>query len=289
MARIVVMLLGIWLACAMPLEAQDIPFPDIAGWKPAGDIQVFQPQNLYEYINGGADLYLACDFEQLRVAEYRQGGKAAVTIEIYRHRTPRDAFGIYSQERLPEASLLGVGDEGYYASQVLNFLNGRHYVKISGYDTGDKDRELLAAFARAMAAMLGGSEGLPVQLKAFPAEGKAPRSERYITRNFLGYSFLKGAFTADYDISGKRFKLFLIEAEDANGPGRILEQYRREVKMTDEPSGGGRHRIRDPHHGLIEIGLQGPYLWGACDLADRDLRSRYLDLLEAALRGGKVR
>jgi hypothetical protein len=288
MARMAALLLGIWLLGAGPLEAKDL-FPAVEGWKPGGAVQVFSPQNLYEYINGGADLYLACDFEELQVAEYRKEGKASVTVEVYRHRTPRDAFGIYSQERLADAPLLEVGDQGYAADHLLNFLNGRHYVKISGYETGDQDRDLLAAFARAVAGALGARAGLPALLGAFPAEGKVPRSERYVTRNFLGYPFLNGAFAADYERAGRKFRLFLIEAADAAEVGRILERYRSAARAPLEASGPGRGRIRDPHHGLIALGWQGPYLFGVSDPAGGEQGAPYLDRIEAGLKGGKGR
>ena len=83
--------------------AKDLQFPDIPGWKPSGDVQTFSPKTLYKYINGAADLYLASDFEELKVAEYVNENKASVVVEAYRHRTPRDAFGIYSQVESTQA------------------------------------------------------------------------------------------------------------------------------------------------------------------------------------------
>ena len=128
-------------------SGKDVRFPQIAGWRLAAEIQRFEPKTLYEYINGAADLYLACDFEELQVAEYGNAQKASIIVEVYRHRTPRDAFGIYSQERLPEANVLPVGAQGYIDKNILNFVAGRYYVKISSANTGAEDREVLQAFA----------------------------------------------------------------------------------------------------------------------------------------------
>ncbi|MBA4391783.1 MAG: hypothetical protein C0399_12730, partial [Syntrophus sp. (in: bacteria)] len=100
--RVLCLILGILLLPVSSPAAQDFRFPDMPGWKQSGDVQTFSPKTLYEYINGAADLYLASDFEELTVAEYVNDKKASVIVEAYRHRTPRDAFGIYSQERLPD-------------------------------------------------------------------------------------------------------------------------------------------------------------------------------------------
>ena len=115
-------------------------FPAITGWKPSGEIQTFTPETLFEYINGGADLYLTYDFQELKVAEYLNEKKASVILEVYRHKTPIHAFGIYSQERLPDADFLEIGSQGYIETNVLNFLAGSTYVKISSFKTGPDDR-----------------------------------------------------------------------------------------------------------------------------------------------------
>ena len=57
-------------------EAKDFKFPEIAGWKQSGEVETFIPKNLYEYINGAADLYLMYDFEELKVEEYKNEKKA---------------------------------------------------------------------------------------------------------------------------------------------------------------------------------------------------------------------
>ncbi len=279
----IVFLLGILLLGAPGAAAKDVRFPRIAGWQLSAEIQRFEPKTLYEYINGAADLYLACGFEELKVAEYGNGQKASVIVELYRQRTSRDAFGIYSQERLPEAAVLPVGAEGYIAVNILNFVAGRYYVKISSANTGAEDREVLRRFAGSMAAELGEAGGLPAPLALFPAEGKRVNSEKYIARNFLGYPFFSGVFTADYEIAGRKFRLFISEAKDENECRETVRNYLRQTKTPDRGAAEGRQAITDPHHGIVDLSWKGRYLWGAVDLADADLRSRYLRQIEARL------
>ena len=81
-------------------------FPEISGWKQSGEMQSFTPKTLYEYINGAADLYIMYDFQELKSAEYVNEKKASVIIDVYRHKTPTHAFGIYSQECLSNANFL---------------------------------------------------------------------------------------------------------------------------------------------------------------------------------------
>ena len=93
MIKRVCVVLSIVLACLCLMQATHHPlevtiaegkpfgFPEITGWKQSGEPQTFLPGTLYEYIDGGADLYLAYDFQELKVAEYLDDKKATVTVE----------------------------------------------------------------------------------------------------------------------------------------------------------------------------------------------------------------
>lgn len=268
-------------------EGKSFVFPEIIGWKQSGEPQICSPKTLYEYINGAADLYLAYDFQELNVTEYLNDKKASLTVEIYRHKSPNDAFGIYSQERLPDANYLNIGIQGYIDKNILNFLSGSYYVKINSYNTGAEDQEVLQAFAKKVVEILGEEGGLPSILSSFPAEGKIGNSEKFIARDFLGHSFLKTAFTSDYDLSGQKFKLFLIDCGDKNECRNILQKYLQQTKNSDKEVVEERYTLSDPHHGVVDLYWKGDYIWGILDSADTDLRSKYLNLFGEKLKKAK--
>jgi hypothetical protein len=271
----------------MVVEAKDFKFPEVTGWKQSGDIQTYIPPTLYEYINGAADLYLMYDFEELKVAEYLNERKASVIVDVYRHKTSTHAFGIYSQERLPNANFIDVGAQGYIENNVFNFLTGPYYVKISSYNTGSEDREVLLAFAKKVSENLGKKGTLPSILTTFPAEGKVENSEKFVAKDFLGYSFLYSTFTADYEFSDKKFKLFIMEGSDKNECKTMIQKYLRQTGNPEKNVTEGRHLIQDPHHGEIELHWKGRHLWGILNINDQSLRSKYLKLFEEGLQKRK--
>jgi hypothetical protein len=258
-------------------------FPEVEGWKQRETVQVFSPENLYEYIDGAAELYLAYDFQELQVAEYVGGKDGLIIVDIYRHATPLYAFGIYSQERLPRSLYLDIGDQGYWEQGVLNFLSGRYYVKITNHKPGKRDQETLKNFAGQVNAKLGGKTSLPRILSAFPQEGKKKYSEKFIARNFLGYSFFPSGFEADYEISGKKFKLFVIEGKDPAECRRMVAAYLRFVGSHEKDFVPGLHSVSDPHHGKVDLAWKGKHIWGVLNLDDAHLRSKFLILLEQGL------
>jgi len=264
-------------------EAKDFKFPEIAGWRQSGEVQTFSPKTLFEYINGDADLYLMYDLQELKVTEYLNEKKASVIVDVYRHKTPTHAFGIYSQERLPNANFLDIGAQGYIEQNILNFLTGPYYVKINSFNTGAEDQEILLAFANKVAENLGEKGTLPTLLNSFPRDGKVKNSEKFIAKNFLGYSFLHSAFTCDYELSGKKFKLFAIAPADKAECRNIIQKYLEQTGKIEKNVAEGRRLIPDPHHGEIDLYWQGRYIWGILNLNEASLRSTYLKLFEKGL------
>jgi hypothetical protein len=258
-------------------------FPEVTGWRQSGEIQTFQPENLFDYIDGAADLYLSYDFQELKVAEYLNEKKASVIVEVYRHKSPTDAFGIYSQERLSNANFLDIGAQGYSEKDILNFLAGDYYVKMNSFKTGPEDQEILLNFAKKVAENLGEKGALPSILLSFPEEGKKKNSERFIAIKFLGYPFLHSAFTADYELSGTKFKLFVIEGRDHSECGNMIQRYLQQTGSPEKNITEGRYTIPDPYHGEIDLWWRGKYIWGILNVNDPSLRLKYLKLFGEGL------
>ena len=280
------------LGLARPLWASNsdskaFTFPEITGWRQSAEIQTYKPDTLFEYINGGADLYLAYDFLELKVAEYSNEKKASVVIEIYHHKTPNDAFGIYSQERLPDANLLDIGAQAYIETNVLNFLTGPYYVKISSFKTGPDDRDVLVAFAKMISTNLGEKGKLPSILSFFPEEGKRKNSEKFIRKNFLSYSFFHSAFTADYELSGTKFKLFIIEGVERDDCRVMIQKYLQQTGNPAKDAVEGRYLLSDPYNGKVDLHWKGKNIWGILNMNDASLRSKYLKLFEEGLQERK--
>jgi hypothetical protein len=285
--KTVCLVLGIIIFLWVPgVKAQGFKFPEVTGWKQSGEIQTFSPKTLFEYINGDADLYLMYDLQELRSAEYVNEKKASVIVDVYRHKTPTYAFGIYSQERLSNANIIDIGAQGYIEKNVLNFVSGPYYVKLNSYNTGAGDEEILLNFAKKVSENLGEKGRLPSILSSFPQEGKKNNSEKFISINFLGYAFFHSAFTADYELSGKKFKLFVIES-DRKECKDMIQKYLQQTKSLEKNIAEGRYTISDPYHGEIFLHWKAKYIWGILSLNDPPLRSKYMELFEKGLQKRK--
>jgi hypothetical protein len=259
-------------------------FPRLPDWQGPSEIQSYGPDNLFDAINGAADLFLAYGFRELQVAEYKGPGRASVLVEVYAHTTPRQAFGVYSQERNPQAQYLEAEAQAYVeeGSGFSGLVKGTHYVKISGTDLGPQAAHILETFALEFSKRLPGEAKPPALLSVFPAEGKIPHSELYVDRNVLGYPFLKAGFTADYARDGVNYRLFVLEGEDPAGAEAMLQAYLAKLGRKEE-AGGGAMTLDDPHHGPLGVVRKGRYLAGVLNVADSLLRLKRVEELAANL------
>jgi hypothetical protein len=229
---------------------QDIVFPDLEGFKKLTKYPVYLPDNLWDFINGAADGFLALGFQDLHVAEYKKG-KNVIKLEIYRHQNHTMAFGIYASERSPSFNFTNLGAQGYSIDGATNFFKGNYYVKIRTYSEKAKVLQAAGSLAQRVANMLPGETVMPALLARFPSEGKKINEETYINDNVLGHQFLSSAFQAQYGIGNDSFSIYLIRKETA---AEILEMARTylaaaglESFLTDE----NRFVFNDGYNGTV--------------------------------------
>jgi len=242
-------------------------FPSIENWTLKDKPDIYTPDNLYEYINGAADVFLAYDFQKLATITYENKEQHSFTVDIYQHSNDVTGFGIYSQEKPLKGSFLSIGTQGYYEQGVLNFFKGSYYVKISGFDLGSEDKQILTNAAKKIAAQLEGTADFPTIVKCFPKKNIKPNSEAYIHMNFLGHSFLHSAFTAEYESEGRGFKAFIMQTKDSKGVQEIIDKYLAFVKGKGiaVEKNNNYYRFQDPYYrssGMMNMKIEKNYLWG---------------------------
>jgi hypothetical protein len=159
---------------------------DIPGWSADGGPQEFEGEDLYEYIDGGAEIYHEYGFRRVVVQDYESADGKSISLEIFEMETPAAAYGMFTFKRSGEGRSLALGGGGELESYYLNFWKGRFLATLTGFDDSRATVEALTSFARVLEAKLaGGGEGEPALAAALPREGLDPRSVKYL-RGLLG-------------------------------------------------------------------------------------------------------
>ncbi|MDZ7739769.1 MAG: DUF6599 family protein [Bacteroidales bacterium] len=250
--RMIILLLAISVMPFTATMAQDIEFPELKGFNIDKSYPVYTPDNLWDYINGGADSYNALGFSDLHIADYEKG-KNSIKLEIYNHASENLAFGIYAMERAPSYDFFDLGVQGYKEKGLIHFLKGEYYVKLTTYS--DKKRILSAMdeLAQKTEVMLDGSDEFPASLDLFPEKGKQQYSEMYIADNVMGHEFLEDAFRADYKLDDKRFTIYLFTEKTDDENREMLDQYLSRYELSPGESPGGKFSFKDGYNGYVYI------------------------------------
>ena len=231
--------------------AQEIVFPELDGFKKNTDkYPVYSPENLWDFINGAADGYLALGFMDLHVAEYKKG-KAVIKAEIYHHSSHTMAFGIYAAERSPSYRFVNLGAQGYVTGGVINFFKGPYYVKIRTYSEKPKILQSEESLARMITSMLTGEEVMPPVLSEFPAEGRKVNEETFINESVLGHQFLNKAFKASFVTGSDNFSIYLFDYKTPQEAFRSAEEYLASAKIEANQSDAGKYIFTDGYNGTI--------------------------------------
>lgn len=277
--------LFVMFLCVSFIQAQDNTFfPDLNGWKKPEKTDVYRTDNLWDIIDGAADGYLAYDFEELTVGDYTAYDGKYITLEIYRHKTSEDAFGIYSQERPSKANYIPVGGQGYQEEANLNFFAGRYYIKIRCNGKSDEEVKSVRKLGETIAQLIDPNTKLPSQLALLPVEGKIANSEQYINQNFMGYGFFKNAFIANYSVNGKLFNIFIIANPSATEAKTMLQDFLKNNGKEQTNVQPGVFDIKDKYNGMMKIIWKDKYLCGVYNTGDTKILQDYTALIDMNLK-----
>lgn len=270
---------------SISLIAQDNSayFPNLEGWKKPDSLSHYTADNLWDIINGAADGYLLYDFELMTMGDYTQGDQY-ITLEVYRHKSPEDAFGIYSQERPSKATYNDVGGQGYQEEANLSFFAGRYYVKIRCSGKTENEIKAVRKLGETIAGLIDPASKLPAQLALFPLEGKIANSEQYINQNFIGYSFLNNAFIANYNVKGVTFNLFVIQNNTPDESKTMLSNLLKSNGKETANLQPGIFDVKDKYNGTMKLIWKGKYLCGIYNTADNKIMQDYIALMDVNLK-----
>jgi len=145
----------------LPLSAADVPVvvPPV-GWQ-VESRAVYSAENLYGYIDGGAELFLEFGFKELRVVHVTRG-KEQLSVDLYRMTGVLPALGIYLAKCAPETPMAGVVPRNSGDRYQLGMVQGSWFIFINNFD-GNRERiKLMRQLANKLAAQI------PDKLMAWP-------------------------------------------------------------------------------------------------------------------------
>jgi hypothetical protein len=133
------------------------PFPAsgaVAGWQKTGDTRTFAAKNLWQYIDGDADRYLAAGVVSTVTSDYKYQGQLEATVDVYIMGNAEGARKILETGQTKDGKAVQLGDAGVAYAQSIQFRKGPYLVRIVGYDSTPDAPQALTALAHGIEAKL---------------------------------------------------------------------------------------------------------------------------------------
>jgi hypothetical protein len=274
------------LAALLPAAASP------AGWRAAEGPVEYDPTNLYEVLDGGAERYLTYGFRRLLHVRYKLAGEppAGVTLDLFDMGGELGAFGIYSSLRPTGVEPRAWGAEGYRSGSVAAAWRGSLFVHGEADDERPASLAMLDRLVEGACARAPGGTAPPRILAALPAEGLQPRSERIVAVDLLGLEFLSGGVLATYRMEGREARLFFSDLGSESAAIEGLASLRTHMAgrgaITREVTeiGAGGFRFVDPVRGAGVAVRAGRFVAGAHGDLSPEVQERLVGSLVERLR-----
>jgi hypothetical protein len=197
----------------------------VAGWERSGEVGIYVPDDLFDYMDGQAELFFVYHFERLAVQEYQRGQEGPLIVEVYQVASPADAYGLFSFYATGQPMDLGAGGSAE-PGRLISFWQGPFYARVFAY--GEAEQESLSAMARQVAAEMPEEGALPELVTRLPQENLVSGSARFFHQklsldnlfwlgdeNILDLSEQTDAVLAVYNYNDTPAQLLIVAYPDA--------------------------------------------------------------------------
>jgi len=198
------------------------------GFKKLSESEFYNPENLYEKINGKAPLYTESGFERLLTQRFAsiQDQNLWVELFIYDMANLRNAFSVYSRQKRADVEILPDMRFGYRTGNGLYFVRGKYYVELVGSSESPQLAVAMSQAAESIRTKLPvDKEEEIVELTLFPQEGLVAGSNRLYLASAFGFKDLTDIFTAAYKLGDQTLTAFIGRRSDANDARKMAESY----------------------------------------------------------------
>ncbi len=289
---------GVLLLLAVGAGSPPAPtlFPgEIAGRRPTGGA-TFGRSDLFDFIDGGAEMYLAYGFRRVWVRFYRAEGKPEIGAEAYDMGSAEEAYGVLSVD--PTGEHVEVGSVARYGAGLLRFCKGRWFVRVLAERETAETREAVLALGREMAGAIEEESATPELVSALPREGLQPDTTTYFhtqvtlnqlyylsEENLLGLGPKVEAVIADYETGAGEAKLLIVRYPSAERCLEAREAFLRGY-LNSEGAGEGALVARVEGERFVGVAAAPPHLVLALDGSEESSVRGLLDRTIADLPGG---
>jgi len=208
----------------------------LENWDTDGDPVLYDTSTLYDYINGGAELYLSYGMHKVVSQRYAKEGVGQIRLEIFDMVEPGNAFGVFSHTRTHDEKKFGQGSQYFTGAQI--FWKGRYFISVMADDENEQIVSAINSLSANVDKRIDKEGELPVILNYLPKDGLVSdgytvfnhyiwlNSYYFISDdNFFNISAQTNAILAKYGGKDERHYLLIIEYIDEEQAEEAFKNY----------------------------------------------------------------
>ncbi len=253
----------VWVALVGLAWAQLPDCTKVPGWVQDGPLRSYEPDNLFDYMDGNAEGYLIYRFEKMQGITCKCGEDTLV-IDVSEMADPEYAYGIFLANRDPRQPTQVIGMGGQVLPRKATFAKGKYYVELAANPDKDHTASLQKFVALIEKSTTGQSE-IPAVIGWFPAQMMTPNTVRLVPQSVLGLRLLKSGYTAQYEFG----KAFLVHESSPEAAAQVMAKLKERVgqpaaiEVGDEGFTG-----TDRYLDGLYVFRKGAYIGGFSNLKD---------------------
>jgi len=164
------------------LSAAEIVLPRddfFPGWKRSGPSVTFIKADLFNHIDGGAELFIEFGFEKVAIQHYKKGS-AELTLEVYEMELPESALGVYLMKCGRETPFPEIPARNSSETAQATILRGRYFLLINNFSGGAELQPAMVALAKEALAKIPDVSASGRLFELLPPKDRLAGSERLI-------------------------------------------------------------------------------------------------------------
>jgi hypothetical protein len=231
------------------------PPEKLGDWVRSSSVRQVNAGNIFDYMDGAGELYLAYSFVGLEVWVYRTPEKPEILLEIYELRDAEDAYGVLSFDL--NGSEVGVGHKSVYAAGLLRFWQGVYFVRILSEAETPAAKAAVLDLGDSVASQLPPQRVMPELVTRLPQAGLLPETVHYFHKkicldyfyyladdNILNLGEETDAVLADYESSFGPAKLLVLKYANETSSEQAWKQFHRVYLTQEPPADAGIHATK---------------------------------------------
>jgi hypothetical protein len=196
-------------------------------WKASDDGIIYDTNTLYDYIDGGAELYISYGFRNVFSREYANKDQPLIHVEIFDMGSSANAYGVFTNTTETDNTEIGQGAQ--YIEGSLLFWKDNFFVSLFADTENPQIKEALFTLARFIDSKITSTGKKPEIIHYLPGENINSQSFVYMIHhawqnyyhyisdeNIFGISADNDALLAQYHLNNDKGLILLVEYNDEN-------------------------------------------------------------------------